>query len=110
MGIELTPTTDGIVDDVEVAVNPHMLLLLPLLLTIADAMLGAGMALLDEMLLLLILLELLFVLLTMLTVEPTAPTLLLLPPGVFPPGEPQSLEFCRSRLNEEARERDCDDS
>lgn len=88
MGIvELTPTTDGNVDVIEVAVNPHMLLVLPLLLTIAEAMLGAGMALLDEMLLLL---ELLFVLLT-LTVPPAPPPLLL--PGVFPPGEPQSLEF-----------------
>lgn len=88
MGIvELTPTTDGNVDVIEV-VNPHMLLLvLPLLLTIAEAMLGAGMALLDEMLLLL---ELLFVLLT-LTAPPAPPPLLL--PGVFPPGEPQSLEF-----------------
>jgi len=88
------PQTEGnVVDGV-----PMLLLLLPLplllLLTIAEAMLGAGMALLDEMLLLmlLVLVVLLLLLLLLLLLPPTT----ILPPlfpGVLLPGEQPSLEF-----------------
>lgn len=92
IGIALEPTTDGNV--VAVVMPLHMLLLLLVLLTIGEAMLGAGIALLEEMLLLL-LLELLFVLLPS-TAAAAAPVPLVLPgvlPPPPPPGELLSLEF-----------------
>lgn len=95
IGIALEPTTDGNV--VAVGSPPHMLLLLLLLLlvllTIGEAMLGAGMALLDEMLLLLLLLELLFVLLPSTAAAAAVPVPLVLPGVLPPPGELLSLEF-----------------
>lgn len=76
MGIALGPTAEGNAADVA-----------PALLTTADAMLGAGIALLAEMLLLPVLLLLLPALL-MLPLTPPTP-----PPGVLPPGEQPSFEF-----------------